>query len=158
MAFITRLSSTCCNWMRSPKISGTSSERCVSTRTPWRCTSLRARARTSRMAALRSSQAFWGGGTLGESANASDDVAGALAVGDHPQGGLPGFLQVLGGEPAHAGTGVIDQGAERLIDFVRDRRAQLAQRRHPCHVGQLRLRVVQCLFSPLALGDVITRL
>ena len=42
---------------------------------------------------------------LGEVANPTDDFARAMAFGNHPQGGLPGFLQVLRGEPAHAGTG-----------------------------------------------------
>ena len=62
-----------------------------------------------------------GGRFLGEGANPADDFAGAMAVGDDPRGGLPGFLQVLRREPAHTGTGVIDHGAERLIDFMGDR-------------------------------------
>ena len=64
------------------------------------------------------------------------------------------FLQVLGGEPAHAGARVIDHGAEGLIDFMGNGGGEFAQRRHPRHVPQLRLRLPQGLFGLLALGDV----
>ena len=69
-------------------------------------------------------------------------------------GRLPGFLQVVRREPAHAGTGVIDHGAERLVDFVRDRGRQLAHRRQPRHVRQLRLGMAQRLLGLLAFGHI----
>ena len=95
-----------------------------------------------------------GGGVPGEGADAGDDSASALAIGHDPHGGLPGALQVLGGEPAHAGIGAIDHGAERLIDFMGDRGRQLAQRRQPCHVRQLRLGLAQGLLGPLAFDEL----
>ena len=92
-----------------------------------------------------------GGRFPGEGADPGDDGASALAVGHDPHGGLLGARQVLRREPAHAGIGAIDHGAERLIDFMGDRGRQLAQRRQPRHVGQLRLRLAQGLLGPLAL-------
>jgi hypothetical protein len=109
------------------------------------------------MVALRSSQSLCGGRFLGEGANAADDVARTMAVGDDPQGGLPGFFQLLVREPAHAGTGVIDHGAERLRDFMGNGGGELAHDREPRHMGELRLGVVQSFLGPFALGDVHSR-
>src|SRR5262245_6371294 len=104
MAFITRLSSTCCNWIRSPRIRGTSAARCVSTRTPWPLHSAASQGERIADGGVEVKPILLGGRALGERANPVHDVGRAMAVGDHPQGGLPRFLQVLGGEPANAGT------------------------------------------------------
>ena len=77
-----------------------------------------------------------------------------MAVSDDQRRRPPGFLQVLRRQPAHAGTGVIDHGTERLIDLMGNRGRHLAKRCHPRDVHQLHLCLVQCRFGAFALGQV----
>ncbi len=49
---------------------------------------------------------------------------------------------------------IIDDGGERLVDFMRDGRRHLAERRDPGDVGQLRLGMMQRLLGPFALDEL----
>src|SRR5262249_36926407 len=64
MALMIKLRITCCNWIRSPRMSGTSFDSCVCSDTRMFCAWLRAKAMTSRIASLISSQSLRGGAFL----------------------------------------------------------------------------------------------
>ena len=100
---------------------------------------------------------------LGQRADARDDLARAFAVGRNVVERRPRFRDVrrLGGEPARACASAGDHPPQGLADLVGDRGGQLAERRQPRHVRELRAgglqRMVllpQPLLRELALGDV----
>ena len=100
---------------------------------------------------------------LRQRADARDDVARALAVGRDVVERRPRFRDVgrIGGEPARARAGAGDHPPQGLADLVGDRGGQLAERRQPRHVRELRsgrlqrmVLVPQPLLRELALGDV----
>ena len=66
-----------------------------------------------------------------QGAYSPNDLASVLAVLDDPLRCLHGLGNVgrRRRQPSHAGVPVGDDGGERLIDFVRDRAGQLADRR-----------------------------
>src|SRR6266850_4072599 len=74
-----------------------------------------------------------------QGANSGDDFAHSLSVIHHKGNRIPGFFQVFCIEPAQTGAGIVDECAERLIDFMCDRGGQLSQRRHPRDVSQFDL-------------------
>src|ERR1700685_4032093 len=57
-------------------------------------------------------------------------------------------------EPAQTGLGVGDDAGERLFHFVGDRSRQFAQGCYAHDMGQIRLRVAQCLLEVLALCQI----
>ena len=50
-------------------------------------------------------------------------------------------------QPVQRGVGVCDDGRQRLVDLVRDRRAELAKRRDPGDTGELELSVADALLA-----------
>jgi hypothetical protein len=72
-----------------------------------------------------------------------DDVGRAVASRDHALDGGARFAQVgwFALEPSKAGTAVRNDRGERLVDFMGDRRGQLAHGRHACDARQLALRL-----------------
>ena len=100
---------------------------------------------------------------LRERADARDDLAGSLAVGRDVIERRPRFRHIgrIGREPARARTRVRHDRAQRLVDLVRDRSGQLAQRGQPRHADELGPRDVQGivfrahdLLRALAFADV----
>src|SRR5437870_2053228 len=89
-----------------------------------------------------------------QGANSGDDFARSLSVIHHKGNRIPRFFQVFCIEPAQTGAGIVDECAERLIDFMGNRGSHLSQRRHPRDVSQLHLRSVKCFFCPLALDKL----
>ena len=140
--------------MRSARTSGTGSARCVSDHDPVAVHFAARQREDVPDHVVNVEPVLVGGGVLGEGAYPGDDFASALAVGHDPHDGLPGALQVLRGEPAHAGIRAIHHGTERLIDFMGDRGRQLAQRRQPRHVRQLCLRLAQGFLGALAFNEL----
>ena len=57
-------------------------------------------------------------------------------------------------QPSQAGLPVGDDGRERLVHLMCDRRAHLSQRRHPGDVRELGLRAVQRLLRLSGCGDI----
>src|SRR6476659_9656689 len=144
MAFIIRLSSTCCTWMRSPKTAGTSGDKWVCIATSWACNSGPTSDMISLMVSLRCSESFCGADFL---TRARMRLMISLARWPH-------LIDVLRGQPAKARAGVVDDGAERLIDFVGDGCRQLAQRRDPDDVRELQLDLSDSVFGPLPLDEL----
>jgi hypothetical protein len=91
---------------------------------------------------------------LGQCANAANNVSGSVAVIDDQFSRRPRVLHVLAVEPVQARRGVVHDRRQRLVDLVRDRSARLSERRHPAHVGQLRMGMSQRPFGPLAPGEL----
>ena len=118
IAFIIRLSITCCNWIRSAKTSGTSSESCVSNAIM-----------ISLHFALRQRDHFTYDlidvepillrrSLFNQGANSGDDFARSMSVIHHKGNRIPRFFQVFCIEPAQTGAGIVDECAERLVDFM----------------------------------------
>ena len=100
---------------------------------------------------------------LHERPDPADDLARAPAVGGDALERAPRLrgLGRVGREPARARRRVRHHRAQRLVDLVRDRGGQFAQRRQPRHVGKLRpgdLQVIvfraHDLLRELALADI----
>src|SRR6266542_2518386 len=89
-----------------------------------------------------------------QGANSSDDVAHSLSVIHHKGNRIPRFFQVFCIEPAQTGAGIVDECAERLIDFMGNRGTHLSQRRHPRDVSQFDLRFAKRFFGALAIFDL----
>src|SRR5262249_32569924 len=92
-----------------------------------------------------------------EGADAADDLPRSMTLRGDTRDRLPRFLQLLRGEPAQARTGVIDDGSQRLVDLMGNRRGHLPQHGDPRRMGQVRLRLPQRLLGLLARGDVHDR-
>ena len=98
-----------------------------------------------------------------ELADPLNDLPGPVAVLRDAVEGAANPLEVgiRRGQPVQRRVGIGDDGGQRLIDLVSDRRDQLPQRGDTGHVRELHLRVAvsllavaQFLLGPLALGDV----
>src|SRR2546423_500849 len=89
-----------------------------------------------------------------QGANSGDDFARSLSVIHHKRNRIPRFFQVFCIEPAQTGAGIVDECAERLINFMGDRGSHLSQRRHPRDVSQLHLRSAKSFFGTLAVSDI----
>ena len=89
-----------------------------------------------------------------QAANSGDDFARSLSVIHHKRNRIPGFLQVCCREPAQTGAEIVDECAERLIDFMGNRGSHLSQSCHPCNMGKFHLRVAQSIFGSLALDEL----
>ena len=96
------------------------------------------------------------GGLVHERADALDHFARPIAVLDDRLQGAARFVQVgrVAVEPAQACGGVGDDGGERLVHFMGDRRGEFAQRRHARDMREVRLRFMQLRFGPPAGGNV----
>src|SRR4029450_6345833 len=64
------------------------------------------------------------------------------------------FFQVFCIEPAQTGAGIVDECAERLIDFMGNRGGHLSQRRHPRDMSHLHLRSAKGFFGALAFDEL----
>src|SRR5215470_17595659 len=89
-----------------------------------------------------------------QGANSRDDFARSLSVIHHKGNRIPRFFQVLCIEPAQTCVGIVDECAERLIDFMGDRGCHLSQGRHPRDMSQLHLRRAKCFFGALAFDEL----
>src|SRR6266550_5298312 len=89
-----------------------------------------------------------------QGANSGDDLARSLSVIQHKLNRIPRFFQIFCIEPAQTGAGIVDQRAERLIDFMGNRGSHLSQRRHPRDMSQLHLRSAKCFFGALAFDEL----
>src|SRR5260221_2375174 len=98
-------------------------------------------------------------GFPGELANSPHHPARPIGVTDNSSYGGERLVHVrnLAGQPAQASFAVDDNGAERLIDFMRNRRAHFSERRYARNVGEVRLCRLQCLFRLLDCSDVHQR-
>ena len=124
--------------------------------TPFRTASFCIR-RTSFLNGLVNVEAhLLGIGFLYERSNARDHLACPIAIADNAAHGVARFIEVWGrrGKPAQRGIGVCDDGGERLVDFMRNRRGHLAQSCHARNVGELHLCMVQRIFGALALDEL----
>ena len=91
-----------------------------------------------------------------ELADTVDHVGRPVAVLHDPVEGLPDAVEVWGGrrQPVERCVGIGHDGGERLVDLVGDRRGQLAQGRHPGHVRELRLGLLERFRSPRVVSEV----
>jgi hypothetical protein len=98
-----------------------------------------------------------------EAANPADHLTGSIAVANDTIEGLLGLAQLwrLRSHPTQGRLGVGDDSADRLVDFMGDRRRELAHCRQPVGAHQLRLSVPVPPFSferlglrSLALGQI----
>ena len=163
IAFTIRLSSTCCSWTRSPATAGQRRvELGAQDDLPAPQLVFRELDDLADLA-VDVEQLHARHLALREGADARNDLTGALAVGDDVVERRPRFLHVrrLGRQPARAGARVRHHRAQRLVDLVRDRGGQFAQRRQPRHVGKLRPGDLQFivlrahdLLRELALADI----
>ena len=96
------------------------------------------------MMSLTASHSCCGGELLGERAHLGDDLARPVGVLDQAGDRRPRLVEIgrIGGQPAHAGIAVGDHRGERLIDLVRDRGGEFAQRGHTADMRELRARLI----------------
>src|SRR5882672_447299 len=89
---------------------------------------------------------------LEEQPNPADDFRRTHSVFRASHGSRARFFHIWGvaRQPANAGIGVGDGGANRLVHFVRQGSSQLSHGRHPADVCEIRLRLARSLFRPLA--------
>src|SRR4029450_11354676 len=104
---------------------GKPSARWVCTATPYFTTSPWVRDMTSRMASFSPTPSVRGGSFLMRARIRSMMSAARWPSATTRAGALTRAVRVPGGEPAHAGIGAIDHGAERLIDFMGNRGRQI---------------------------------
>src|ERR1700752_2720407 len=97
---------------------------------------------------------FLGRSLFNQGANSGDDLARSLSVIHHKGNRIPRFFQVSCIEPTQTGASIVDECAERLIDFMSDRGGHLSQRRHPRDMNQLHLRSAKCFFGTLAFDEL----
>ena len=99
------------------------------------------------------------GGLPGELANPSDHPARAMGLADNLPDGVErlGYFRNLAVQPPQAGLAVGDDGRERLVHFMRDRRAHFPESRHPSDVSELGLCDVQCLLRLPGRSDIHQR-
>ena len=89
----------------------------------------------------------------------SDHIRGAIAVAYGPPRGLARTVDVgrSGIQHSQACSGVGDDARERLVDFVRDRRGQRSERRHPCDMCELGARPFECLLGKSSRRHILYR-
>src|SRR6266446_8412415 len=64
------------------------------------------------------------------------------------------YVRNLAAQPTQASFAIDDNGTERLIHFMRNRRAHLSERGYASDVGEFRLCRLQCLLRLLDCSDV----
>src|SRR4029453_4658173 len=97
---------------------------------------------------------FLGRSLFNQGANAGDDFARSLSVIHHKGNRIPRFFRVFCIEPAQTGAGIVDECAERLIDFMGNRGSHLSQGPPPRDSRQFVLRSAKGFFGALAFSDV----
>ncbi len=93
---------------------------------------------------------------LHQSANATHDLGGAVAVPDDASESLARLLQVgrLRGEPVHSGAGICDCRGDRLVDLMGDRGGQCSHGSHTRDVCEFRLGVLKRFLRVFPIGQV----
>ena len=122
----------------------------------YRVASLRSRTIISRITSFTSTNSRSRSALLEEQADPADDFRRARSVFHDSHSSRARLFQIgmIARKPTQAGIGVGDGGGDRLIHFVRQGSGQLSHGGHPVHVREIRLRLAQRFFGPLALGDV----
>jgi hypothetical protein len=89
-------------------------------------------------------------------AQATDDVAGALRLGDRLLHYLTDALGAsdVGGEQLPPGLQIIRHRSQRLVELVRHRRRHLPHDAEPRNVKQLGLEILDAAFGLLPLGEI----
>ncbi len=148
---------TCCSCTRLPITAGRLSANSVSRMTRCRWSSLRVKARTSRVASLRSTHSLAPVLLAEERAQPRDDLGGPLAVADGPPRGFAraGDVGRIRGEHPQARARVGDDAGERLVDLVCDRRGQGSEGGDPGDVRQLGMESGERRFGLSPFGDVL---
>jgi hypothetical protein len=97
--------------------------------------------------------------SLRHGAHALDHGARSLGIAIDVRERRPQLLHVgaLVRQEGETRAGIVDDGRERLVHLVRDRRGQLAERGDARHVGERRLRLIQRLLGSLAFAQVDDR-
>ena len=91
--------------------------------------------------------------------NPRDDITGAVGILNDLRQRLTDFLKVRVAirQQADAGIGIVDNGGERLVDFMGNRRGHFAHGRQTTDVSQRGVASSECLFRPLAVINVRVR-
>ena len=155
-AFMTRLRSTCCSWMRSPSTGGRSGASSAASAMSRFNRSLRVTRSDVADHVAQSSRRVLHFALLQQRPQAPDHFAGALVVLDDVGQDLAHFVEVgrLTGHEALRGLGVAQDAHERLVDLVRERARELAQRRHARQMRELVALLLDLALEPTACGDV----
>ena len=87
---------------------------------------------------------------------AGDHIRGSIAIANRAAHGFTRTLKVrrIAIEHPKACACISDDAGQRLIDFVRDRCRQSAERCHSRNMGELGTRLVESFFGGPALGDI----
>ncbi len=96
-------------------------------------------------------------GFFGKLANSADHIAGAIGIANDARDGLKRLVddRRIPFQPAQAGFAMRDNRRQRLVHFMRDRCAHLAQRRYAGDVSELRLGGMQRRLRMLGRRDVV---
>ena len=156
MPLMIRLMMTCWSCTRSPSTAGSPDARSSRSATRWPSTSRCTSRIASLMTSLMSSRVISGVAFLARSRMRRITLLARSASLITRLDGMARLLDLrrLAVQPPQAGLTIGDDAGKRLVDLVRDRGGQLAERRHARDVRKLRLRLLQRLPGPLPLRDV----